>query len=69
MRKARRSGWYFFGDYCSGRIWGLLFRDGRLAADRRLVLDTGLNISSFGESSSGELYVVHHGGTIYRLAP
>jgi glucose/arabinose dehydrogenase len=65
----RRSGWYFFGDYCSGRIWRLLFRDARLVADHRLVLDTSLNISSFGEDSSSELLVVHHGGTVYRLAP
>jgi glucose/arabinose dehydrogenase len=64
-----RSGWYHFGDYCSGRIWRLLFRDGRLVADHRLVLDTSLNITSFGEDSNGELLVVHHGGTIYRLAP
>lgn len=66
---ARRAGWYFFGDYCSGRIWRLLFRNGRLARDRRLVLDTSLNISSFGETGKGELLVVAHGGTIYRLAP
>jgi glucose/arabinose dehydrogenase len=66
---SRRAGWYFFGDYCSGSIWRLLFRNGRLERDRRLVLDTSLNISSFGEDGKGELLVVAHGGTIYRLAP
>jgi glucose/arabinose dehydrogenase len=60
-------GWYFFGDYCSGRIWRLKFASGRLVADRRPVLDTGLNISSFGEGRFRELYVVHHGGAIYKL--
>jgi glucose/arabinose dehydrogenase len=60
-------GWYFFADYCSGRIWRLLFRDGRLVEGRRLVRDTGLTISSFGENASGELYVVHHGGAVYKL--
>jgi glucose/arabinose dehydrogenase len=64
-----RDGWYYFGDYCSGRIWRLLHGTGRLLADRRLVLDTSLNISSFGENRYGELYVVDHGGTVYRLAP
>jgi glucose/arabinose dehydrogenase len=66
---SRRAGWYFFGDYCSGRIWRLLFRNGALERDRRLVLDTGLNITSFGENGQGELLVVAHSGTIYKLAP
>jgi glucose/arabinose dehydrogenase len=60
-------GWYFFGDYCSGTIWRLKFANGRLVADRRRVLNTSLNISSFGEGRFGELYVVHHGGTVYKL--
>lgn len=60
-------GWYFFGDYCSGIIWRLKFANGRLVADRRQVLNTGLNISSFGEGRFGELYVVSHGGTVYKL--
>jgi hypothetical protein len=33
------------------------------------VLDTSLNISSFGETGKGELLIVAHGGTIYKLAP
>jgi len=61
-------GWYIFGDYCSGRIWRLLFKDGKVVAGRRLLLGTNLNISSFGQTGSGEVYVVAHGGTIYRLA-
>ncbi|MGH3034047.1 MAG: PQQ-dependent sugar dehydrogenase [Gaiellaceae bacterium] len=60
-------GWYFFGDYCSGTIWRLKFANGRLVVDRRLVLNTNLNISSFGEGRFGELYVVAHGGTVYKL--
>jgi glucose/arabinose dehydrogenase len=60
-------GWYVFADYCSGQVWRLLFRGGRLARDRRLVRDTGLNISSFGEGVGGELYVATGGGEIYRF--
>jgi glucose/arabinose dehydrogenase len=62
-------GWYFFGDYCSGRIWRLLYKSGRLVRSKRLVMDSSLNISSFGEDSKGELYVVDRGGTIYQLVP
>ncbi len=62
-------GWYFFGDYCSGRIWRLkLNADGRLVRGARLVENTALNVSSFGERRNGELLVVDLGGTIYRLA-
>jgi glucose/arabinose dehydrogenase len=66
---SRLRGWYFFGDYCSGRIWRLKVNsEGRLVRGARLVMDTGLVISSFGERSNGELLVVDRGGTVYRLA-
>ena len=62
-------GWYFFGDYCSGRIWRLkMSNDGRLVGGARLVMNTGLVISSFGERRNGELLVVDRGGSVYRLA-
>ncbi len=63
------SGNYLFGDYCSGRIWSL-FRssDGEWILND--VLDSDLAISSFGEDSSGELYVLdHNGGSIFRVVP
>ena len=56
-------GTYVFGDYCSGRIMGLI--DGHL----RDLLASGLRISSFGEDEAGELYVVDHGGGIYKITP
>jgi len=62
-------GWYFFGDYCSGRIWRLQIKSGHLIHPKQLVMDSALNISSFGEDSKGELYVVDRGGTIYQLVP
>ena len=62
-------GWYFFGDYCSGRIWRLkVGPGGRLISQRRLVRDTALNVTSFGEGVGGELYVATAGGSVYRLA-
>ncbi|HSK16095.1 MAG TPA: PQQ-dependent sugar dehydrogenase [Gaiellaceae bacterium] len=62
-------GRYVFGDYCTGRIWRIHVKDGKLAKARRQLLDTNLNISSFGESAAGELFVAHLGGAVYRLAP
>jgi glucose/arabinose dehydrogenase len=63
------AGWYFFGDFCTGRIWRLLFRNSQLVADRQLVLNTDLNIASFGENRYGDLLIVDRNGTVYRLAP
>ena len=56
-------GTYVFGDYCSGRIMGLIDRQ------PLVLLASGLRISSFGEDEAGELYVVDHGGGIYRITP
>jgi hypothetical protein len=50
-------GLYLFGDYCSGRIWGLVSVPGhepRVAQLGRV----DLRISSFGEDEAGELYLV-----------
>jgi glucose/arabinose dehydrogenase len=63
----RFRGAYFFGDYCSGRIWRLKFAHGQVVKRRKLVLDTGLNVASFAQNPRGELFVVDHPGKIYRL--
>jgi glucose/arabinose dehydrogenase len=62
-------GSYLFSDFYGGRIWRLVFRNGTLERDRTSVLNTGFNVSSFGETANGELLVVSYGGTIYKLAP
>ncbi|MDR5697975.1 MAG: PQQ-dependent sugar dehydrogenase [Armatimonadota bacterium] len=59
-------GMYFFGDYCSGQIWSLTQRSGGRWA-MNPVLRGPIRISSFGEDEAGEIYVVDHGGAIYRL--
>jgi glucose/arabinose dehydrogenase len=56
-------GLYVYGDYCSGRMW-TMNANGTGETLRR---DTTLNISSFGESEAGELYLTHHGGALYRV--
>ena len=60
-------GVYFYGDYCSGRIWGAR-RTAEGVWTRRELADTDLSISSFGEDSAGQLYLSDlAGGTIYRI--
>ena len=60
-------GVYLYGDYCSGRVWGLLHNpDG--SWQNALLFETGSNISSFGLDQSGELYLVDYGGNVYHLA-
>ena len=58
-------GAYIFGDYASRRIWSLA-RSGSTWI-RSEELRSGSAISSFGEDTSGELYLVDHGGTIFHL--
>jgi glucose/arabinose dehydrogenase len=59
-------GRYLFADYCSGRLWILTEgASGRWTTST--LLDSGLRVSSFGEDQDGELYVVDHGGAIYRI--
>src|ERR1051325_7798554 len=64
-RGAVSSGAYIFGDYCSGEIYSLNPPAAGGLTNR--LLDTSLNISSFGEDEAGELYVVNLGGTVTRL--
>lgn len=64
------SGLYIYGDFCTGRIWGAKpGGNGNWSAEE--LLDTNLNISTFGEDQNGELYVAHRaatkGGTVYRI--
>jgi glucose/arabinose dehydrogenase len=60
-------GRYFYGDYCSGTVWSFVIRNGRATGLRT---EPGLRLaglSSFGEGAGGELYLVSHQGTIYRM--
>jgi glucose/arabinose dehydrogenase len=58
-------GLYFYGDYCSGEIFALQATGA--GWNNYLLLDTALNITSFGEDEAGELYVCNQGGTIHRI--
>ena len=56
-------GVYVFGDFCTGEIWG--YREGQTTR----LLDTDLQITSFGEDRDGELYVIGYQGKIFQIAP
>lgn len=63
-------GLYVYGDYCSGEIFGLQVEAEARPSQRQnpqVLLRSGFRISSFGEDEAGEVYVVDHGGGVYRL--
>jgi glucose/arabinose dehydrogenase len=59
-------GIYFYGDYCSGVIWGLV-QDPEGIWESQLLFDLPIILSSFGLDEDGEFYTVGYGGKIYRL--
>jgi glucose/arabinose dehydrogenase len=59
-------GIYLYGDFCSGKIWGM--RRNEQIWENRLLLDATFPISSFGEDEAGNVYVLDYdGGNIYRI--
>ncbi len=59
------SGRYFYGDYCTGRLWmATLGGDGVWTS---VAMQANGQISSFGEDEKGELYIVDYGGRIFRI--
>jgi len=65
---AGMQGRYIFGDL-NGQIWSLTENPPNTFT-RTLILKPGFNISSFGQDSAGELYVVDiSGGRVLKLVP
>jgi glucose/arabinose dehydrogenase len=61
------AGRYFYGDYCTGTIWSLTVVGGKARGVRREPFKVA-GLSSFGEDSSGELYLMSaNSGDLYRL--
>ena len=58
---------YVYGDFCSGKIWGLRY-DGQSVTEQMLLNDSSLFISSFGTDLARNLYILSYGMGIYRLA-
>jgi glucose/arabinose dehydrogenase len=67
------SGLYFFGDFCTGRVWS--FDPATLAVTERTAelgaaAGVGFTLVSFGEDGFGRVLLVQRSaGTVYRLAP
>jgi glucose/arabinose dehydrogenase len=59
-------GMYFYGDYCSGRIWGL--KNDGAGWQTQVLTDTAYLISTFGEDQAGNLYLASYGdGQILKI--
>ena len=60
-------GVYFFGDYCSGNIWGLIHSNGQ-NLPARILFTTSARITTFGVDEAGEIYLADYGlGELLRL--
>ncbi len=59
-------GLYIYGDYSSGRIWGMK-HDGKQVLWHRELADTALQITAFRVDQRGELLIVDGGSGLYRL--
>jgi glucose/arabinose dehydrogenase len=58
-------GIYIYGDFSSGRLWGV---DSNLQPLPNVLLDTPRLISSFGQDQNGEVYLVDYSnGGVYRI--
>jgi hypothetical protein len=57
---------YIYGDFCSGKIWGIRY-DGQAITEHALLLDTNLTITSFGQDSNGEVYILTRAQGVYKL--
>ncbi len=63
------AGIYFYGDFCTGRIWGAS-SDAAGSWTAAELLDTDLRISAFGEDEAGEIYVAYlssNAGAVFRI--
>ena len=61
-------GRYFYGDYCTGTIWSFKLSNGKATGLRREPFELK-GLSSFGEDSAGELYLMSvDSGALVRLA-
>jgi glucose/arabinose dehydrogenase len=60
------NGRYYYGDYCSGRVWSLKVVDGE-ATDVRTEPIVVKDLSSWGLDARGNLYAVSHDGVVFRV--
>jgi glucose/arabinose dehydrogenase len=61
-------GAYLYGDWSTGRVWGIR-HDGAKVLWHRELVDTPFNITGFGTDHAGELYVIDQASGFYRFEP
>lgn len=64
------AGVYVYGDFDTGRVWGLREVNGKAAVSGELIdrkTNPKLAIAAFGEDPEGELYILAFDGRIHRL--
>ncbi len=59
-------GVYFYGDFCSGKLLGLVKTS--TGWQYKIITSTPYHLSSFGQDEAGELYLVDYGGQIVRIS-
>ncbi len=61
---------YIYGDFQSGKVWGLKYEGGRVTSHKELA-QTPVQLVSFGEDNAGEIYLVDYQRSqqIYQLVP
>jgi len=63
-------GLYIFGDYCTGKIWSFKMQNEEVEGYTEWDIDgikDDMYLSSFGEDGLGEIYLLNHTGTIYKI--
>jgi glucose/arabinose dehydrogenase/mono/diheme cytochrome c family protein len=61
-------GAYSYGDWSTGKIWGVKHDKGKVTWHKELA-STTLQITGFGIDTRGELLIADHGGGYYQLEP
>ena len=69
-RQKELAGIYIYGDFQTGRVWGLK-HDGKKVTGHKVLADTPLQLVAFAEDNSGELYLVDYERTrqVHKLVP
>jgi hypothetical protein len=59
---------YLFGDYCSGRTWGIRYATGQIIGPVQIATAV-FSISSFAQDRAGEVYALQYAssGGIYKI--
>lgn len=63
-------GSFIYADFETGTIWAVVTDPGTGAPGAQVLVESGINIGSFGQGADGEVYVLdYYGGKIKKLVP